>query len=240
MSNYKYGEAFEALISAYDEAQKDAPEGVNVAQLFEEVAKPIHEKIFTSETHKGNGNLGQSWNSTKGQLFERFAHYAIQSMIEKSSAKDLKLAYGNKTGEQDKDTSEIADQKTARDSIEIDFGDQGRWSPDADLIVYSNYDDIRVEAIISCKTSLRERIAQTAFWRYKLASSEETSHIENYLITLDSDDVFFDDKPSKPRAIALNELDAIFVLKPGFDKHPKLKSFDRFTEELKKWLKKQP
>lgn len=237
MSNYQYSEALEALISAYDEAQEDAPEEVDVAQLFEEVAKPIHEAIFTSERPKGN--LGQSWNSVKGQLFERFAHYVILSMIRESSTKNLKLAYGNKTGEEDSDTSSIAEQKTARNSIKVDFGDQGKWSPDADLIVYSNYDDIRVEAIISCKTSLRERIAQTAFWRYKLASLENTSHIENFLITLDSDGVFFDNKPSKSRAIALNELDAIFVLKPGFDEHPKLKSFDQFTEELKKWLKKQ-
>lgn len=237
MSNYQYSEALEALISAYDEAREDTPEDVDVAQLFEEVAKPIHEAIFTSERPKGN--LGQSWNSVKGQLFERFAHYVILSMIRESSAKNLKLAYGNKTGEEDSDTSRIAEQKTARNSIKVDFGDQGKWSPDADLIVYSNYDDIRVEAIISCKTSLRERIAQTAFWRYKLASLENTSHIENFLITLDSDGVFFDNKPSKSRAIALNELDAIFVLKPGFDEHPKLKSFDQFTEELKKWLKKQ-
>lgn len=237
MSNYQYSEALEALISAYDEAREDTPEDVDVAQLFEEVAKPIHEAIFTSERPKGN--LGQSWNSVKGQLFERFAHYVILSMIRESSAKNLKLAYGNKTGEEDSDTSRITEQKTARNSIKVDFGDQGKWSPDADLIVYSNYDDIRVEAIISCKTSLRERIAQTAFWRYKLASSENTSHIENFLITLDSDGVFFDNKPSKSRAIALNELDAIFVLKPGFDEHPKLKSFDQFTEELKKWLKKQ-
>ena len=238
MSNYQYSEALEALISAYDEAREDTPEDVDVAQLFEEVAKPIHEAIFTSERPKGN--LGQSWNSVKGQLFERFAHYVILSMIRESSAKNLKLAYGNKTGEEDSDTSRIAEQKTARNSIKVDFGDQGKWSPDADLIVYSNYDDIRVEAIISCKTSLRERIAQTAFWRYKLASLKNTSHIENFLITLDSDGVFFDNKPSKSRAIALSELDAIFVLKPGFDEHPKLKSFDQFTEELKKWLKKQP
>lgn len=238
MSSYQYSEVLDALISAYDKVQEGAPEEVDVAQLFEEVAKPIHEQIFTSG--RPEGNLGQSWNSVKGQLFERFAHYTIQSMIEEMSAENLKLAYGNKTGEEDSDTSRIAEQKIARNSIMIDFGDQGKWSPDADLIVYSNYDDIRVEAIISCKTSLRERIAQTAFWRYKLASLESTSHIKNILITLDSDSVFVGNKPSKPRAIALNELDAIFVLKPGFDEHPKLKSFDQFTEELKKWLKKQP
>lgn len=238
MSNYQYSEALEALISAYDEAQEDAPESVDVTQLFEEVAKPIHEEIFTSK--QPNGNLGQSWNSVKGQLFERFVYGVIQSMIEESSAENLQLTYGNKTDENNDHTSRIAEQKTARDSIQIDFGEQGKLSPDADLIVYSNYDNIRVEAIISCKTSLRERIAQTAFWRYKLASSEATSHIENILITLDSDGVFFNDKPSKPRAIALNELDAIFVLKPGFDEHPKLKSLNQFTEELKKWLKRQP
>lgn len=238
MSNYQYSEALEALISAYDEVQKDAPEEVDVAQMFEEVAKPIHEKIFTSQQPKGN--LGQSWNSVKGQLFERFAHHAILSMIRESSAKNLQLTYGNKTDKDNDDTSRIAEQRTARNKIEIDFGDQGQWPPDADLIVYSNYDEIRVEAIISCKTSLRERIAQTAFWRYKLASSDKTSHIENFLITLDSDDIFSGNKPSKSRAIALNELDAVFVLKPGFDEHPKLKSFNQFTEELKKWLKKQP
>lgn len=238
MANYQYSEALEALISAYGEALDHSPAGVDVAQLFEEIAKPIHEKIFL--TAKPGGNLGQSWNSAKGQIFERFAHHAIVSMIQDSSAKNLELAFGNKTGEEGDGSSRIAEQKTARNNIMIDFGDQGQWPPDADLIVYSNYDDIRVEAIISCKTSLRERIAQTAFWRYKLASSENTDHIRNILITLDSDGVFFDKRRSKSRAIALNELDAIFVLKPGFDKHPKLKSFNQFTEELKKWLKKQP
>ena len=237
MANYQYSEALEALIGAY-EALEDSPEEVDVAHLFEEVAKPIHEKIFRAA--KPRGNLGQSWNSAKGQIFERFAHHAVLSMIKDSSAKNLELTFGNKAGEESDDSSRIAEQKTARNSIKIDFDDQGQWSPDADLIVYSNYDDIRVEAIISCKTSLRERIAQTAFWRYKLASSDATSHIENFLITLDSDDVFFGSKPSKSRAIALNELDAVFVLKPGFDEHPKLKSFNQFTEELKKWLKKQP
>lgn len=238
MANYQYSEVLETLIGAYDKALADSPAEVDVAQLFEEVAKPIHEKIFLAA--KPAGNLGQSWNSAKGQIFERFAHHAILSMIQDSSAKNLELTFGNKTEEENDDISKIAEQKTARNSIKIDFGDQGQWSPDADLIVYSNYDDIRVEAIISCKTSLRERIAQTAFWRYKLASLENTSHIKNILITLDSDSVFFGNRLNKSRAIALSELDAVFVLKPGFDEHPKLKSFNQFTEELKKWLKKQP
>ena len=189
MSNYQYGEALDALISAYDEAQEDTPEEVDVAQLFEKVAKPIHERIFKDTSQKVN--LGQSWNSVKGGLFERFVYSVVQSMTEKIAAKNLKLAYGNKNDKENGDTSRIDEQKTARNSLKIDFGDQGKWSPDADLIVYSNYDHIRVEAIISCKTSLRERIAQTAFWKHKLASSDATSHIKNILITLDSDSIFF-------------------------------------------------
>lgn len=237
MSNYQYSEALNALIEAYNKKQKYSPKVVDIDKLFKEIAKPIHEEIFLEQNPKGN--LGQSWNNVKGGLLERFAHDIIKSLIQNCEA--INITFGNRPDKGSNGTSRNDEQRKARESIKIGLDTERKWSPDADLILYSsknNGEDIRVEAIISCKTSLRERIAQTAFWKHKLASSDTTEHIKNILITLDSDKVFFGGKNTKPRAIALSELDAIFVLKPCFDKHDKLKSFDQFTKELKKWLKR--
>ncbi|MCX7997984.1 MAG: BsaWI family type II restriction enzyme [Leptospiraceae bacterium] len=41
--------------------------------------------------------------------------------------------------------------------------------------------------MISSKVTLRERIAQTAYWKLKLSSDKVTKHIKVCFITLDED-----------------------------------------------------
>ena len=49
----------------------------------------------------------------------------------------------------------------------VDFGEFGSHLPDVDLIVYEPK-TLKVLAVISSKVTLRERIAQTGYWKIKL------------------------------------------------------------------------
>lgn len=67
--------------------------------------------------------------------------------------------------------------------------------PDTDMVIANcNIEDPwRSEglAIVSCKTSLRERIAQACYWKLKLLSSDTTKNVKVFLTTTDNDNDFF-------------------------------------------------
>lgn len=73
--------------------------------------------------------------------------------------------------------------------------------PDTDLaIVDYNFEDpwnSKILAIVSCKTSLRERIAQACYWKLKLLSSNTTKHIKVFLASSDHDNDFIIDTKKK-------------------------------------------
>ncbi len=99
-----------------------------------------------------------------------------------------------------------------------------------------------VLAIVSCKTSLRERIAQACYWKLKLLSSDITRSIQVFLATTDNDDDFiiregrgrFEGK-HRNRVIAEYELDGVYILRENFDlnwESKKVKKFERLFDDL--------
>lgn len=82
----------------------------------------------------------------------------------------------------------------------------------------------KILAIMSCKTSLRERIAQACYWKLKLLSSDTTKHIKVFLASTDNDKNFvinerkrdsFQGK-SRNRIISEYELDGVYILREDF------------------------
>jgi type II restriction enzyme len=71
-------------------------------------------------------------------------------------------------------------------NLAIDYGKFGLHLPDVDIIIY-NPQNCKVLAVISSKVTLRERIAQTGYWKLKLFQDPATKHIKVYFITLDQD-----------------------------------------------------
>jgi len=102
-----------------------------------------------------------------------------------------------------------------------------------------------VVAIISCKTSLRERIAQACYWKLKLLSSDVTKNIQVFLATTDNDRDFmiqtsrresFNGR-SRNRIIAEYELDGVYILREDFIEEwesPKVKRYEGIFEDLRK------
>jgi type II restriction enzyme len=118
--------------------------------------------------------------------------------------------------------------------LSVGYGEFGSHLPDVDLIIYEPKTS-RIVAVLSSKVTLRERIAQTGYWKIKLACNEATKHIKVYFITLDEDGKLTIKKPAKKgRAIVEMDTDSSYVLsKTNIDESDKVKMFDKFIDDLK-------
>jgi len=92
--------------------------------------------------------------------------------------------------------------------------------------------------IIFSKVTLRERIAQSGYWKLKLASDKVTEHIKVYFITPDEDGTLTIKSPvKKGRAIVEADLDGSYVLsEETIEESEKVKTFDKFIADLKKLI----
>lgn len=106
--------------------------------------------------------------------------------------------------------------------------------PDVDIIIYDPKDSC-VLAVISVKVTLRERIAQTGYWKLKLLSSAVTKDVKVYFITLDEDKTLATKKPPKKgRAIVEVDTDGGYIMNENkLEQSNKVKTFDSFITDLK-------
>ncbi|MCY4466110.1 MAG: BsaWI family type II restriction enzyme [Chloroflexi bacterium] len=157
------------------------------------VARDRHDYKFPHETK----DFEQSWRSVKGKGLERVVGYVLEREI---AGLDL----------------ELLPLSALDEYIEIDFAEYGRHLPDVDLAIYQPSKD-RILAILSIKSSLRERATQTAFWRLKMHGFAKTRDVQVYLVTPNSDDILRSDKPSKKqRAVLENDIDGTYIVNsPG-------------------------
>jgi type II restriction enzyme len=117
----------------------------------------------------------------------------------------------------------------------VDYGEHGMHLPDADLVIIDP-DDGAVIAVVSVKSSLRERITQTGYWKLKLLNSPITRDIKMYFLTLDDDGILTKrtTPAKKPRAIAEVDTDGSYVLSEAIiEESERVKMFDKFILDLK-------
>ena len=119
----------------------------------------------------------------------------------------------------------------------IDYGEFGSHLPDVDLVIY-NPETSKAVAVLSSKVTLRERIAQTGYWKIKLASDEATKHIKVYFVTPDEDGTLTIKSPTKKgRAIVEVDTDGGYVLsETNIEESSKVKMFDKFIDDLKQLI----
>jgi hypothetical protein len=89
------------------------------------------------------------------------------------------------------------------------------------------------------KATLRERIAQTGYWKLKLSSSPITKNIKVFFITLDEDGDFRVKSPAKKgRAIAEVDTDGVFLITSSdYEESQKVKGIEYFEKVLKELTK---
>ena len=217
-------EKFEYLKKLYHKRLESNPRAYEeILDIFKEAEM----KIAEDARKRGITDIGQSLRAWKGNNFERFVHYIVSNMIE--TRLSFKVIEG---GRLEKQQADLKLNKVKR-SLLVDFGKHGCHLPDADIVVY-NPDNLRVKAIISCKISLRERIAQTAYWKMKLSADSTTRHIKMFFATTDSDKEFLKSKTSKPAAIAMTHCDAVFVLRNDIQERYNVYTLTEIVNKLRK------
>lgn len=187
-------------------------------------AKKQHEREFKGVDHE------QSWRAFKGKNLEKLIEYII---IDEVRALGLEVINGNtleRTNAQ-KLSKELSQVKR---NLLVDYMEYGSHLPDVDLIIY-NPRACKIIAVLSSKVTLRERIAQTGYWKIKLASDEATKHIKVYFVTPDEDGTLTIKKPTKKgRAIVEVDTDGSYVLSEvNIEESSKVKMFDKFIDDLK-------
>ncbi len=186
----------------------------------------------------------QSWHSYIGKKFEKIIFNALKGYIE-----ILKKKYPEFQGLvalTDKDITNKREYEVIFRKLAVKYGEY-LLLPDTDIVIAdynsSNPWESKVLAIVSCKTSLRERIAQSCYWKLKLLSSDVTKHVKVYLVTRDNDEDFalnYDRKQhyggkSRNRIIAEYELDGIYIVRDKFPKeweNEKVKRYDKLFHDL--------
>ncbi len=116
----------------------------------------------------------------------------------------------------------------------VDYGQYGMHLPDVDLVIIDPRDGSILTAV-SIKVTLRERIAQTGYWKLKLLKSATTRDIKVYFVTLDEDGTLTQSTPAKKgRAIVETDTDGSYILSEAIiNESERVKTFDKFIFDLK-------
>jgi type II restriction enzyme len=200
----------------------------HVSELLRE-AKELHRTDFLKNPTP-QGDHEQSWRSFKGKNLEKLIAYIIRDEVETLG---LKLVDGN-TLDRTKTENLSRELSTVKRSLLVDYGEFGAHMPDLDIIIYEPK-TCKVIAAISSKVTLRERIAQTGYWKIKLSKDEVTKNIKVFFITPDEDKTLTFRTPTKKgRAIVEIDTDGSYVMsETPVEEDDKVKMFDRFIEDLR-------
>lgn len=198
----------------------------HISRLLRE-AKEIHKKDWLKNPTAG-GDHEQSWRAFKGKNLEKLVQYIITEEVEELG---LKVLNGNIL---ERSTNLSKEYSQVKRNLAIDYGEFGLHLPDVDIIIYDPR-TCKVLVAISSKVTLRERIAQTGYWKLKLLQDEATRHIRVYFITPDEDGTLTYKLPAKKgRAIVEVDLDGSYVLtEEEIEESEKVKLFEHFIEDLR-------
>jgi len=213
------------LIKIYEDEKKVYGDKVynRISAIFEK-AKVIHKKGFSLSDHE------QSWRAFKGKNLEKLIMHIIKDQVESLG---LKIISGNAL-ERTNNANLSEEMSKIKRNLLIDYGQFGHHLPDVDLIIYDK--SCKILATISSKVTLRERIAQTGYWKLKFLQDPVTKNIKVFFITPDEDGTLTIKKPTKKgRAIVETDTDGGYVMSDkDVEESDKVKSFDKFIEDLRR------
>ncbi|ACI20956.1 MULTISPECIES: BsaWI family type II restriction enzyme [Thermodesulfovibrio] len=202
-----------------------------ISDLLKE-AKNIHKEDW-EKSPTPNRDHEQSWRAFKGKNLEKLILYIIKDQVERLG---LKIVEGN-TLERKSSENLTEELNRVKRNLLIHYGEFGSHLPDVDLIIY-NPKNCEVIAVISSKVTLRERIAQTGYWKLKLSTDCVTKNIKVFFITPDEDGTLTKKIPAKKgRAIVEVDTDGCYVMSDvKIEESDKVKNFSNFIQDLKKLL----
>ena len=203
----------------------------HISELLSEAKKTHYEDWLKHPTP--NRDHEQSWRAFKGKNLEKLVLYIIKKEVESMC---LKIVNGNRLERTLSKNLPLELNKVKRNLL-VDYGEFGSHLPDVDLIIYQPT-SCKILAVISSKVTLRERIAQTGYWKIKLSDDDLTKHVKVFFITPDEDNTLAVKQPAKKgRAIVEVDTDGAYVMTDSqVEESDKVKMFDKFIPDLRNLL----
>ena len=218
---------YKDIISVYENKKKIYKN--DTYKYISKLLKEIKEMHIKDALNRGITDTEQSWRAFKGKNLEKLIEYIIKDEIQK-----LNLSIINGNILEHNKYSDNKELDLLKRNLVIDYGEFGMHLPDVDIIIYEP-NKIKIIAVLSVKVTLRERIAQTGYWKLKLMNSNITKDIKVFFITLDEDETFSKKPAKKGRAIVEVDTDGCYILTENeFEKSDKVKLFSEFINDLKK------
>ena len=222
---------FSDLVRLYEQKKSELGEGApfHVSAILEE-AKELHEQDWLKHPTPQKDH-GQSWRAFKGKNLEKLIVYIIEDQVKDLG---LKIVEGSRL---ERTSDGLPEQLAAvKKNISLSYHEFGLHLPDVDIVIFDPKNS-RVIAVISSKVTLRERIAQTGYWKLKLSKENATKHVRVFFITPDEDGTLAS-QAKKGRAIVEADTDGAYIMNAMLltDESDKVKPFDRFIPDLKKLL----
>lgn len=229
---------FKDLIKLYEELKKKYDKNAyrHISSLLR-MAKDIHRRDFIqSKTAKRAQMEGrtpdheQSWRAFKGKNLEKLIKHILMDEIKHLGLKIIEGTILERTN-----SANLSEElNRVKRNLLVDYGEFGSHLPDVDLIIYEPH-SCKVISTISSKVTLRERIAQTGYWKIKLAADNVTKHVKVFFITPDEDGTLISKKPAKKgRAIVEIDTDGGYVMsETEVEESNKVKMFDKFIDDIR-------
>lgn len=183
--------------------------GISIWQNLDNYKTDVQEK-YISNMQKSNPtkNAEQSWRSKSGDFLEIFVKESVNQELEEINI-----------------SLEKEIPKSIKEQLYLNFNGSKKL-PDLDLVVHKNDQPM---AIISCKTTTRERVSQTLFW--KLALEKKDIDVNFYLVTTDSDDELSPGRKWRP--ILEEIMDGTFMVKQDFESSRAILPYPQLIKEIK-------
>jgi len=223
------------LIEMYEDKRRQHGDKayLYISEIFEEAREKYKQEYLISakaQKLRAEGkspDAEQSWKAFKGKNFEKLIWHAMDDEFQ--SLLNLRCVPG----------ASLTKRRLSEELGQVYYNltiRYGKWSllPDVDLVIYEA-NTCKIVGVISCKITLRERIAQTAYWKLKLASDPLRMHIKGYFITADEDGdlVRGMSNPSRNRIIVEHELDGTYSLRE-VEESSKVKAFPKLIEDIRR------
>lgn len=227
---------FKDLLKLYEEKKNKYGLEIykHISELLRE-AKELHKHDWL-KSPTPNKDHEQSWRAFKGKNLEKLVIHIIKDEVESLG---LKIVDGN-TLERTNSSNLSKELGSVKRNLLVDYGEFGSHLPDVDIIIYDPK-NCKIVAVISSKVTLRERIAQTGYWKMKLSQDEVTEHIRVYFVTPDEDGTLTIKNPAKKgRAIVEIDTDGSYVMsETAVEESSKVKMFDKFINDLRLLIKNE-
>ena len=146
----------------------------------------------------------QAWKTCKGSLYEYAVFKYIQNIVENDKILKNKIIVM------------MGDEALILHKDQIVIKNWCDIFPDVDILIIEKQTN-SVIAILSCKTSLRERLTETAFWKRELEKTRDMTEIKLVFVTTDKDNEL---RTETNRYILLHVVDYTFITAP--EKYDKL------------------